>query len=72
MIKLSKELKKLQKQKNIARLILTVHDELVVECSDSIAKQVASLVKKTMENVVTFPIKIEVEVGIGKNWSESK
>lgn len=55
-----------------SRLILTVHDELVVETPQKEAKTVASLMKKTMEGVVKLCVPIDVEVGIGNNWAECK
>jgi len=67
MIALNKKLTKKQ-----GRMLLTVHDELVVETPTKEAKKVAKIVKDTMENVVKLCVPIEVEVGIGKNWEECK
>jgi DNA polymerase-1 len=55
-----------------ARLLLTVHDELVVEAPDKDAEKISKIVKNTMENVIKLCVPVEVEVGIGKNWAESK
>lgn len=55
-----------------SKLILTVHDELVVEVCDRDAKVVAKLVKEVMENVVRLCVPIEAEVGVGNNWAEAK
>jgi DNA polymerase I len=55
-----------------ARLILTVHDELLVEADSREAKKIAILVKKVMEDKVKLCIPVEVEVGIGNNWDEAK
>lgn len=64
---------KLQNPKRIeARLLLTVHDELVVEAKDVDAKKIAKIVKDTMENVIKLCVPVEVEVDIGKNWAEAK
>lgn len=54
-----------------AKLLLQVHDELVVEAKADIAPQVAELMKKIMENAVDFPVKFVADVGIGKNWNEA-
>lgn len=54
------------------KLILTVHDELVVEAPEGQAKEVAKLMKEVMEGVVSLCVPIEVEVGIGNNWAECK
>lgn len=55
-----------------ARLLLTVHDELLVEAPKKEAKNIAKLMKEVMENTVKLCIPVEVEVGIGRNWDEAK
>jgi DNA polymerase-1 len=55
-----------------ARLILTVHDELVVECPEKEAQEIAKLMVEVMENVVKLCVPIKVGVGIGNNWDECK
>jgi len=52
------------------RLLLTVHDELVVEAPAKETKKVAKLVKETMEEVVELCVPIEANVVIGNNWSK--
>lgn len=59
-------------KKNLSRLLLNVHDELVVEVPADQTKEIADLVKKTMENVVSLPVPIIAHVGIGQNWAEAK
>ena len=61
----------LQEQKLDARLLLQVHDELVVEAKAEIADKVAELMKNIMENVVDFSVKFVAETGIGKNWNDA-
>ena len=51
-----------------AKLIMQVHDELVVECSKDDAAAVGRLMKETMESVHKFPVPIVVDVEIGQNW----
>jgi DNA polymerase-1 len=53
-----------------ARMLLQVHDELVVEADAAIAEEVAALTKKTMEEAVTLDVHLRVDVGIGNNWAE--
>jgi len=60
------------KNKKYGDLLLTVHDELVVEVPTREAKKVAKIVKDAMENVVKLCVPIEVEVGVGSNWEECK
>jgi DNA polymerase-1 len=55
-----------------ARMILTVHDELLFEAPDGDAQAVADLVRDRMEHAVTLRVPITVDVGIGKNWKEAK
>ncbi|MEI6144094.1 MAG: DNA polymerase [Candidatus Berkelbacteria bacterium] len=55
-----------------AKLILTVHDELIVEAPTSEAEKIAQLMREIMENEVKLSVPVEVEVGIGDNWDEAK
>ena len=54
-----------------ARLILQVHDELVVECPLSEADEVAALLQKTMESVITLRVPLVAEVSRGKDWESA-
>ncbi len=51
-----------------AKLILQIHDELIVECPEGIAKQVAKIMETEMINVKKFSVPIEVGINIGKSW----
>ena len=54
-----------------AELIMQVHDSLIVECDENIAKNVAKILQQKMETVAPeLDIKLAVEVTIGKNWGE--
>jgi DNA polymerase-1 len=55
-----------------ARMILTVHDELLFEAPESEAEAVADLVRKGMEGAAALAVPLTVEVGIGRNWKEAK
>ena len=55
-----------------ARLILQVHDELLVEAHRDCADQALAILREEMENAVTLSVPLEVEVGVGENWYESK
>ncbi len=55
-----------------SRLLLTVHDELVLEVPEPDVEPVAALVKKEMEGVASLAVPLEVEVGWGKSWYEAK
>ncbi len=70
MIKLATELD--QQFSGQAQMVLTVHDELVVEAEQNIADQVKQTMKEVMENVVVLDVPLEVDVGSGKNWQKAK
>jgi DNA polymerase-1 len=53
-----------------SKLLLQIHDSILVETPKSGAEKVAKLLKETMENVVKLPIKLTVDTDIGKNWGE--
>lgn len=55
-----------------AKLLLQVHDELVVEVPSGDVEKVSAFVKKTMESVYTLNVPIRADVGVGKNWGEAK
>jgi DNA polymerase-1 len=55
-----------------ARMILTVHDELLFEVPREEADEVAALVKQHMEGAAQLSVPLTVEVGIGENWKEAK
>lgn len=55
-----------------SRLIMQIHDELVVDAAADEAEQVASLLKKEMEAVYVSDVKLDVNVSVGKNLFEAK
>ena len=55
-----------------AKLVLQVHDELIVECPEAIAADVAALVSAQMENVAQLNVPLTAEAKIGKSWFEAK
>jgi DNA polymerase-1 len=55
-----------------ARMILTVHDELLFEAAENEAAEVASLVRDRMERAFPLAVPLTVDVGIGRNWKEAK
>lgn len=52
------------------RILLTIHDEIVVETPEKNWREVAKLVKETMENVITLCVPIEVSVSAGRSLGE--
>lgn len=62
---------KLQENKINAKIVLQVHDSLVVECEESQAQQVADIMKECMENTCKLDgVALEAEPKIGKNLAE--
>jgi DNA polymerase-1 len=50
--------------------LLQIHDSILVECPERKAKQVAKILKDTMENIYKLPVKLTVDTTIGKTWGE--
>ncbi|MBQ7322978.1 MAG: DNA polymerase I [Clostridia bacterium] len=55
-----------------AKLVLQVHDELVIDCPKDESEEVAKILQTEMENAVSLRVPMTVEVGIGENWFECK
>jgi DNA polymerase-1 len=55
-----------------ARMILTVHDELLFEAPQETADETAAAVRQLMESAVSLSVPLTVDVGIGENWKEAK
>ena len=54
------------------RLVLQVHDELIVECPEAQAETAAALLKEEMENVVSLSVPLTADAHWGRNWLEAK
>ncbi|MEY4806476.1 MAG: polymerase [Cyanobacteriota bacterium] len=55
-----------------ARLLLQVHDELVLEVAPEALEEVRDLTRHTMEEAVLLRVPLKVETGVGPNWMEAK
>jgi DNA polymerase-1 len=55
-----------------ARMILTVHDELLFEAPKEAADETSALVRERMEAAVQLAVPLTVEVGVGENWKVAK
>lgn len=62
----------LQKAALDARLILQVHDELIVECSEKDVSAAAKILRREMEGVMQLAVPLTVELNIGDSWYECK
>jgi DNA polymerase-1 len=55
-----------------AQLLLQVHDELIVECPEEIAPQVAELISREMSGIANLAVPLIAEAKIGKSWYDAK
>ena len=55
-----------------AKLILQVHDELILDAPISCSEQAAKILKEEMENAVALTVPLTVECKVGKTWFEAK
>ena len=55
-----------------ARLLMQVHDELIVECPEAEREQVARILTEEMEHAATLSVPLTVDAHWGKNWLEAK
>ncbi|MBD3272787.1 DNA polymerase I [Candidatus Dependentiae bacterium] len=67
MIKINKIL---EDKKLKAKMILQIHDELILELPKEEVKKVEKIVKEEMENAVKWVVPLEVAINIGKNWEK--
>ncbi len=69
MIKVANEL---EKGNYKAKLIMQVHDELIIDCPLDEVEKIKPLLKNAMESVVKLEVPLIAEVGVGDNWLEAK
>ena len=62
---------RLNKEGLAAKLILQVHDELIVECPEAEAEQVKTLLREEMENVVHLSVPLTAEAKSGRTWAQA-
>ena len=60
------------KEQNLeSRLILQVHDELIVEAPEAEAEKAAQILREEMEGCVQYAVPLSTDVHAGKNWLEA-
>ena len=52
------------------KLLLQIHDSILVECAEKDVETVSKIMKEAMEKVYKLPVKLKVDVDQGKNWGE--
>lgn len=60
--------RRLRKELPPARLVLQVHDELVVECPPELLERAEALLRKEMESALPLEVPLSVETGAGSDW----
>jgi DNA polymerase-1 len=63
---------RLKKEGLQARLVLQVHDELIVEAPQSESEQVAALLQEEMENAVSLDVPLTADAAVGRTWYDAK
>lgn len=71
-IAMNKVYKTLKEQVPGSKLIMQVHDELIVECDAGMEEKVSSILKNEMESAASLAVPLVSEVGTGSNWLEAK
>ena len=69
MLKVDEELKREGLE---ARMLMQVHDELLVEVPDKEVTQVSEILKHEMETAVSLDVPLVADVGVGDNWMDAK
>ena len=63
---------RLKKECSDAKLILQVHDELIIDAKESDSALASKILKEEMENAVSLKVPLTVECKIGKTWFDAK
>ena len=64
--------KEFNKKKLESKILLQVHDELIVNVKNNELEEVKKLVKDIMENTFKLQVPLKVEIELGDNWYEAK
>lgn len=67
LVKLDEEIQDLP-----ARVVLQVHDEVVVEVEESASEEIVRVVRDTLANAATLSVPLAVNISVGKSWAEAK
>ena len=71
-IAMVKVFNRLRSENMKSRLIMQVHDELIIEAPENEADKAMQILKEEMENAVNMKVKLSVDANIGKTWYEAK
>ena len=70
-IAMVKVAKRLENEKLKGRLIMQVHDELIIECPENEKEQVEKILKEEMESACKLEAPLKADVNTGKTWFET-
>jgi DNA polymerase-1 len=62
----------LDREASDTRMLLTVHDELVLEAPEKTAQSIGERLRQTMEGVFPMDVPLKVDLGIGRTWADAK
>ena len=61
----------LEKEKSEARIILQVHDELILDTPEKEIDRVIELTTEAMKEATLLDVPLEIDIGIGDNWDQA-
>ena len=64
--------KRFEEEKMLSRVVLQVHDELLIEAHESELERVKEILAYEMEHAAELSVPLDVEMQVGKNWYEAK
>jgi DNA polymerase-1 len=64
--------RRLKQEHMQSRIILQVHDELILECPEEEIEQAKKILTEEMENAGNMGIPLKVDLGVGENWYQAK
>ncbi len=64
--------KKIEEANLKSKIIMQIHDEIVLEIEPLEKEELIKLVSEVMENVLSLPIRLKADYGVGKSWAEAK
>ena len=62
----------LKNQNLDAKIILQVHDEIIVECKENLALKVKEILEKEMQNAASLKVPLVADAHAGKTWYDTK
>ncbi len=69
---MNKVYKALKEEAPEAKLVMQVHDELIVECPKDMEEKVSVILKREMEDAIKLAVPLVADVHSGSNWLEAK